>query len=105
MDPSNDSYAARLAGRSLLTEGDTCIWFNDTRQVCKRCLNSEAVQILADCRGALLWHDEPRNSLALFDSLSGEVGLVGLPRRKITPPPANSPGNMTPPNPPPGGGR
>jgi hypothetical protein len=42
VDPSNDSYAARLAGRSLLTEGDTCIWFNDTRQVCKRCLNSEA---------------------------------------------------------------
>ena len=89
VDPGNDSYTARLASRSLLTEGDTCLWFNDSKQVCKRCLAEPAVQILADCRGALLWHDEKRNALALFDPLSGDLGFVPLPKRR---PPAPVPG-------------
>ncbi len=85
LDPATDGYIARLSGRGLLTEGDTCVWFNDTRQVCKTCLTNPAVQILADCRGALLWHDEKKNALALFDPLSGQMGFVSLPRRRPAP--------------------
>jgi dipeptidyl aminopeptidase/acylaminoacyl peptidase len=79
IDPDNDAYATRTGSRTLFAADGVCAWFNDTRQIMKRCLPEKTARPEADCRGALLWMDAARGHLGLFDAVTGSVGIVQLP--------------------------
>ena len=91
IDPASDAYALRHASRTIFPSGSPCGFFNDTRQVVRRCPPQTSVQIIADCRGALLWHDEGRARLGLFDSLNGKFGFLQLAKPKPTRPSSERP--------------
>lgn len=79
IDPANDAYAPLAGSRTLFQEDGPCAYFDDTRQIMKRCPPGGVVKPVADCRGALLWLDSHRRQIGLFDALTGSFGLVQLP--------------------------
>jgi len=78
-DPDNDAYAAGAVSRTIISPDGACVWFDDTRQIMRRCPATAAPQPAADCGGALLWIDAREGQAGLYDTARGVLGLVRLP--------------------------
>ena len=80
-DPGDARYAILSASRTFLSEAGergACAWFDDTRQILRRCPEDRIPVPVADCRGALLWFDMRDSRFGLFDPVYGVLGVVRL---------------------------